>query len=317
MFIDAATEFDKRPEGGYTYIYIYSLDNLYLYVGQTIQSLEARYTNHLADNSGAHYANCIAYFQIRSSYANYAEGYIANRVNGICQGNIPNPEKHKDQVPKEIRKILQKIGNKLCNRRLCDKTLLTGELPLFSIEINNDGSKMEPLKLLSLLLQEKKIIDRHYPQYPVTRNHSPYSTNLYISEITHIVHNTKGYLLSRPKGDFRPVLFLMANSVEQVLFCKKIIANFPVYCIVPEDLYNRYEKNICQLFRKNQTGLIVKRYNKLELIMNFHPHYRELFKIVTKSEKDAYIGINKEFVSHCHETSIKAKFTPYNYYQCA
>lgn len=55
-FIFTESDFETRPTDGYTYIYIYSLDNLYLYVGQTIQSIEGRYRNHLSDNSGAHYA---------------------------------------------------------------------------------------------------------------------------------------------------------------------------------------------------------------------------------------------------------------------
>ncbi|MCI6995805.1 MAG: hypothetical protein MR936_03170 [Eubacterium sp.] len=85
---------------GYSYIYIYSCNNIYIYVGQTTQSIMERYRNHLVgDNSGAHYANQIHCIQIASKYANYAEGYLAYRVKGISQGNIPNHEFYKDATP--------------------------------------------------------------------------------------------------------------------------------------------------------------------------------------------------------------------------
>ena len=70
FFIENESDFSKRPENGYTYIYIYSIGNLYLYVGQTIQSIEGRFNNHLSDHSGAHYADTISYLQVASEYAN-------------------------------------------------------------------------------------------------------------------------------------------------------------------------------------------------------------------------------------------------------
>ena len=313
-FIYSKSDFETRPVDGYTYIYIYSLDNLYLYVGQTVQSIEGRYRNHLSDNSGAHYANNIAYFQIKNEYANYAEGYIAGRIHGICQGNVPNPDHHRDNIPKDVRRILQLIGNKLVNRKDYDKVLKAGDLPLFSIIIDNDGSQKETLAFFSMLLKENKTIGNHYHNM---KHLSCYQNELYITEIQ-FSDGIDGYLISRPKGDYRPILFMKADTVAKIQFVKDIISNFPIYCIVNGRLYDKHKDRIERLFSCNQTGLMVQYTDKIETIFAFHKNFRAIYKAKQKISLEDYTrGLNKDFVRYCTLSSYKAKFTPYHYYQCA
>ncbi len=313
-FIYTESDFETRPIDGYTYIYIYSLDNLYLYVGQTIQSIEGRYKNHLSDNSGAHYANNIAYFQIKSKYANYAEGYIAERVRGICQGGVPNPAYHRDTVPKDTQKTLQKIGNKLANRKDGDKTLKTGCLPLFSIIIDNDSSQKETLAFFSMILKENTIVEQHYH-----KKNKEYifadQNELYIKKMD-FINNIEGYLLSRPKSDYRPILFMKADTIAKIRFIRNIISNFPVYCVVDKDLYCNYKDTIKNLFKHNQTGLMVQYLYSIETIYDFPEDFRAFYKAKLKNGK--YMECEtKEIIPFCATGTYKAKRTPYCYYQCA
>ncbi len=312
-FVCSKSNIEKRPVNGYTYIYIYSLDNLYIYTGQTIQSVRERYRNHLSDNSGAHYANSIAYFQIKSEYANYAEGYIAERVRGICQGNIPNPVHHKSDVPQDVRRTLQLIGNKLVNRR-DNETLKAGDLPLFSFVIDNDGSKKETLEFFSMLLKEGCITNHYYKGV----NNLTYSqSELYVKEM-HYTNDVKAYFISRPKSDYRPMLLMLADTVEKMRFVKNIASNFPVYCVVNCEFYNRYKDKIKDLFRHNQVGLIVQYFDRLEVVYAFHKAFRAIYKAKRKFDSDRYaISTNKQFIQYCTVSNYKAKFTPYHYYQCA
>jgi len=118
-------DMDERPEEGYTYIYIYSHDNIIIYIGQTTQSIQSRYSQHyrghLGDTSGAHYANQIHCFQILTKYANYAEGYLGAKLKGISQGNFPNHIKCKEDIPKDIKSQIQRIEK---NSKIIKKELV-------------------------------------------------------------------------------------------------------------------------------------------------------------------------------------------------
>ena len=321
-FIYAKTDFEKRPVRGYTYIYIYSLDNLYLYTGQTIQSIAGRYRNHLSDTdtSGAHYANNIAYFQIKSEYANYAEGYISDRLCGICQRNAPNPDYYRNDTPPEVRKILQKIGNKLTSHKSSDEVLKAGELPLYSITIKNDGSQRESLLFFSMLLKEKNIIANRYCKYDGYKE--SWRNDIFIKEMRYCSYpkdsDIKAYLLSRPKNDYRPCLFMKANTIANLKYIKNIVSNFPIYCVVDGATYDKYKDIIDRMFSRSLTGLIIQRYSRIDCIYDISQDFRTTYKACLKTSDNKHIlGINKQIIQDCETTRYRAIPISDNYYQCA
>ncbi len=314
MFIYSESDYYKRPSEGYTYIYIYSLDNLYLYVGQTIQSLQGRYKNHitgLSRTSGAEYANSIAYFQIKNEYANYAEGYIARRLQGICQRGVPNPDHFRHNVPKDVQKTLQQIANKLINRKADDITLKTGYTPLFSVSIENNGCTKEVLAIFNMLINNDNIIS-HYNKVDYYRAHK---ADLYLNFVETYDKRITGYITFRPELDYRPTIILKVNNVSDISKLRNAISNYPLYCLVDSRLYDKFKNKIENIIRYKQIGLMVQRPSEIITIQAFHKNFRILYK-AQKHKKD-FILNNKRDIRLCVVSNYKAELNGHGYYQIA
>lgn len=288
LFVLMESDFTKCPKKGYSYIYIYSIENLYLYVGQTIQSLEKRFYNHKTDHSGAHYADRISYLQIRSEYANFAEGYLARRCRGICQGGVPNPENY--AVPEEVKREVQEIGNKLSSLRFT--------IPLFTLSLQNDGSKYEYLNLFDDLLRVEDLIWDNF----IKKNEGPYFTQIYMEPFTllkdsQIKMNHPFFILANKRQDLRPMAFFQMSSVSELLDLKSITADFPIYCILPEKVYQKYEERLVSFCKKRHIGLLVQKWSKLELVCRYvkpfpaepkNLHAKAVYRLFTGSNYAAY-----------------------------
>jgi hypothetical protein len=303
LFVLTESDFTKRPVRGYSYIYIYSIKNLYLYVGQTIQSLGGRFYNHKTDHSGAHYADRISYLQIRFEYANFAEGYLARRCGGICQGGVPNPEKY--AVPDEVKREVQRIGDKLQSLRFTP--------PLFTFSLQNDGSKYEYLSLFhNLLCVEDLVWDNFITKSRYVNTSSPYSTSIYMGQFTllkdeEVKMNHPFFILANKKQDLRPMAFFQMSSVSELLDLKPVTADFPIYCILPEKVYQRYKEHLVPFCRKHHIGLLAQKWSGIELICR----YKEPFPAEPKNLHAKTIrGIFTE-------SSYMAYASSYGYFQCA
>ncbi len=301
LFIQTPTKIDERPMNGYTYIYIYSFDSLYLYVGQTIQSIDGRFNNHLSDNSGARYANIITYFQIKSKYANYAEGYLGYRLNGICQGNLPNPEHHKDSVPKEIRKELQLIGNKLSGFKKKDDYLKVGKAPLFyhKKETFCDGNI---LQLFNLLIKEdNQFIWKHFiPSMKYTG-----FKGIGLFELSY--DGNPFYTIMNNK-DYRPISFVEIITVDDLKRFKNLKSNFPVYGIISVQFFKKYEDIISRIIEQSSIGFLIKDWNKISVHKKWEKPFRNKYDINAN-----------EAVCLCKNKRVEyfAQCSPYGYFQCA
>lgn len=307
-FIENESSFSKRPENGYTYIYIYSIGNMYLYVGQAIQSIEGRFKQHLSDHSGVHYADTIRYLQVKSEYANYTEGYLAYRLNGICQGNIPNHEHHKDSTPIELRKELQKIANKLVSM----KSFTAG--PVFSISIKNDGSNCEDLSMFHQLLNCGTLL---WDNFTKNGEHSKYifmneftlakSEKIKMNHRIFIVTRTKGKDVLNRKIGLRPMAFLRISSVAELLDVKHIKSDYPCYCIVTDEFYKKYDKFIDAFYKKSHIGLLVQDWKEIRMMHQYKKPY-------ASEHKDL---IAKEVAYIAKATNYIAQDSPFGYFQCA
>lgn len=94
------TEFYERPKEGYGYVYVYLYNNRVIYIGQTRQSVEARYKQHInhgSNTAGAKITNKILWIGIKEDYMDYMEGLFFEHFNGICQFIAPKTETH--QIP--------------------------------------------------------------------------------------------------------------------------------------------------------------------------------------------------------------------------
>ena len=291
---------EERPASGYTYIYIYSRDDIYIYVGQTIQSILARYKNHFSDNSGAHYANQIHCIQIASEYANFAEGYLASRLKGISQGTIPNYKYYKNDVPKEIRTLLQKIGNKLLNYNSLNGNLKVGELPIFTFNIAGDGN-YATLKFYSKIVKEHVILWTNF--LPTMKNYLHFS-GLWLKELIYENH-IEVYMITAPQADHRPICFFIANSANDIKEIAKIKSDFPIYCVINDSYYEKYQKTIDAIFRKSGAGILLDCWDKIL-------EQKKSTKIY--GQKDMKCS---DLVRFFGKTEYRAQKSPYGYFQCA
>ncbi len=281
-----------RPTSGYTYIYIYSYDEIYLYVGQTTQSIYARYKQHLHDNSGAHYANTIYGFQILSEYANYAEGYLAYHLKGICQGTVPNYQKW--DVSDEVRKILQQLCNVFTKNLSCINTYNVLD---FSIKSDRD---YDVLQFLSQIVQEHNILWSHFNSNASFLGVS----DIWLNDITY-GNPMRLYLVSDAQCRNKPILFIFITNIKDIKKIQKDITDFPVYCIIEDNYYNKHKKQFDSIFKNTQFGIILKNQNNL-------------FTHKTFQKQNNHINCSyMMFSTLCHKTKYRARKTPYGYFQCA
>ena len=283
---------------------------MYLYVGQTIQSIEGRFRQHLSDHSGAHYADTIRYLQVRSEYANYTEGYISYRINGLCQGNVPNYEHYKESTPIELRKSLQKIAGKLVSMK---PSIIS---PVFSIPVKNDGSNCENLtlfhQLLNIKTNGKALLWNNF-----TKN-GEYSKYIYMNEFTLTIRKGRKishriFIITRIKDEntryqkagIRPMAFFRISSVAELLDIKHIKSNYPCYCIITDEFYKKYDKFLDTIFMKNNMGLLVQKWEGIKMIYRYkRPYTSERVDLIAKE------------VAHVAKiTTYKAQSSPYGYYQ--
>lgn len=290
--------FNERPLPGYTYIYIYSRDDIFIYVGQTIQSVSSRYRNHLSDNSGAHYANRIYCIQIMSNYANYAEGYLAHRLDGISQGNVPNYEHYKD-TPESVKTILRKIGNTLCSQKLSGDC--KNQPYIFSFFVEADGN-YDTLKFLSKLVREHNILWDNF--LPAMKENSLCFSDLWLRELIY-KKTIQVYMLSSPQAGQRPICFFLAKSALDIKEINKIKANFPFYCVIDFLYYKKYEKMIHNIFSKTEAGILLCDWNNVL-------EQKKYTKIYGRKNMKC-----TDLVGFFGKTEYRVQKSPYGYFQCA
>lgn len=300
FILDTEINLGKKPERGYAYIYIYSRDDLVLYVGQTIQPIFQRYHQHLRDNSGAHYANQVHCFQIDERYANYAEGYLARRLRGISQGNVPSVENN-EWVPEEVKTYLKSMGTKFSQYQGRSGYLRTDRYPISTFVLEGDGQYEHLLRFHTIV--KGNFIWENF----VKNNEMDYGTYIYMMPLIYTPNGRKidCYLLSKPSGEYRPIMFFVCTSAGDIKEIAKLRSDFPIYCLLGFDYYNRYASNIERILKYVGIGTAVERGNDIQIVKRYlRPYGRKNIKC-------------KDIIHFIVETPYKARKTPYGYYQVA
>ena len=300
FILDAKINLEKRPEKGYAYIYIYSRDDLFLYVGQTIQPILQRYHQHLNDNSGAHYANQIHCFQIDERYANYAEGYLARRLQGISQWNVPSVENN-EWVPEEVKAYFRSMGTKFSQYKGRSGYLRTDRYPISTFAMEGDGEYEHLLRFHAIV--ESNLIWKNF----VKKNETDYGTDIYMLPLIYDQNGRKidCQLFFKHSGEYRPIMFFVCTSAGDIKEIAKLRSNFPIYCLLEVVYYNRYSANIERISKCAGAGIAVVEGDHMRIVKRYlRPYGRKNIKC-------------KDIMHFIVKTPYKARKTPYGYYQVA
>lgn len=153
------TEFYERPKEGYGYVYIYLYNNRVIYIGQTRQSVEARYQQHInhgSNTAGAKITNKILWIGIKEDYMDYMEGLFFEHFNGICQFIAPKTETH--QIPvfyeNECKICMSAIDHFLTGDTLDNIDFLMRKDVEISLEKSDDMPYLQSYMRLLLLTHD-------------------------------------------------------------------------------------------------------------------------------------------------------------------
>lgn len=169
------TEFYERPKEGYGYVYVYLYNNRVIYIGQTRQSVEARYKQHInhgSNTAGAKITNKILWIGIKEDYMDYMEGLFFEHFNGICQFIAPKTETH--QIPvfyeNECKICMSAIDQFLTGDALDDLNFLMRKDVEISFERSEDISYFQNyMRLLFLAYDIGDILVKEFNRDRFTR----------------------------------------------------------------------------------------------------------------------------------------------------
>jgi len=101
--------------------------------------------------------------------------------------------------------------------------------------------------------------------------------------------------------------FVAIKTASDIKNCKEFIkkkTNFPIYFVISDFYYNKYEKVINNIIKKSQIGVLLDSKDNLLLQKKF-----------TKTYGRKYFGCD-ELNTFYTKTVYKAYKTPYGYFQC-
>jgi len=264
LFINFPMDIEDEPVKGYTYIYVYCLDNTIIYTGQTKRSINERHNEHQGDSSGAKYSNAILYIQIKSQYADFAEGYIGRRLQGLCQGELPNI-KNCTNPGDDIKKEVQRIAAMLSRFRW-HGDINEAKTPIFThpLETYARGRMLRNIK--GICEEESNILFNHFADCVRRKGFR----GVQIHDITFL--GKIQCLIGIDEKDIRPIMFAEINTASQLRLIKDIRANFPIYGIISSEMLTKNKKVVDNILVSSQIGFLIKINDEVILYKNCNQH---------------------------------------------